>query len=168
MKFSIRDGSLLEGVLTYDNFEYGFTFSAQSAALLSSEGVTSVLIGTLQLEVDVETRDAPFTWGYLPNVREVAGTARVRDDLVRRPSCRSQAAKARARVGSRLPDESDAVSGAARLATAPPRPRRPQGVLPTIEPGVLFEAARQQHHTPGTAVRPAAGTADRAARRTAA
>ncbi|MFE7837206.1 hypothetical protein ACFU53_14535 [Streptomyces sp. NPDC057474] len=83
MKFSIQEGSSLEGVLTYDDSEYGFSFSAQSAESLSerlgSEGVTSVLIGTLQLEVDIASRDVLFAWGYFPNVRgEVAelGTPR--------------------------------------------------------------------------------------------
>ncbi|MGA5564743.1 hypothetical protein ACPCUV_26745 [Streptomyces platensis] len=28
-----------------------------------------MLIGTLQLEVDVESRDVLFAWGYFPNVR---------------------------------------------------------------------------------------------------
>ncbi|GAO08261.1 putative glycosyltransferase [Streptomyces lydicamycinicus] len=36
---------------------------------LDSEGITSVLIGALQLEVDVESRDVLFAWGYFPNVR---------------------------------------------------------------------------------------------------
>lgn len=60
MKFSIQDGSSIEGVLTYDESEYGFSFSAQNGEALSerlgSEGVTSLLIGTLQLEVDIESR----------------------------------------------------------------------------------------------------------------
>ncbi|MFD5229119.1 hypothetical protein ACFY9S_37290 [Streptomyces sp. NPDC012474] len=73
MKFSIQDGSSLEGVLTYDESEYGFSFSAQNGEALSerlgSEGVTSLLIGTLQLEVDIESREVLFAWGYFPNVR---------------------------------------------------------------------------------------------------
>lgn len=75
MKFSIQDGSPLEGVLTYDESEYGFSFSAQSGESLSerlgSKGVASVLIGTLQLEVDIESREVLFAWGYFPNVRGV-------------------------------------------------------------------------------------------------
>lgn len=73
MKFSIQDGSPLEGVLTYDESEYGFSFSAQSGEPLSerlgSEGSTSVLIDTLQLEVDIESRGVLFVWGYFPNIR---------------------------------------------------------------------------------------------------
>jgi hypothetical protein len=76
MKFSIQDGYRLEGVLTYSESEYGFSFSAQSGESLSerlgSEGVASVLIGTLQLEVDIESREVLFAWGYFPNVRAVA------------------------------------------------------------------------------------------------
>ncbi|MFH8659878.1 hypothetical protein [Streptomyces afghaniensis] len=75
MKFSIRGGYPLEGVLTYDESEYGFSFSAQSGDSLSgrlgSEGVASVLVGTLQLEVDIESREVLFAWGYFPNVRGV-------------------------------------------------------------------------------------------------
>ncbi|MFD8953936.1 hypothetical protein ACFV0B_34355 [Streptomyces xanthophaeus] len=75
MKFSIQDGSPLEGVLAYEESEYGFSFSARSGKSLSerlgSEGVASVLIGTLQLEVDIESREALFAWGYFPNFRGV-------------------------------------------------------------------------------------------------
>ncbi|MGW0926062.1 hypothetical protein ACWD3J_44605 [Streptomyces sp. NPDC002755] len=75
MKFSIQGGPPLEGVLTYDESEYGFSFSAQNGESLSerlgSEGVGSVLIGTLQLEVDIESRQVLFVWGYFPNVRGV-------------------------------------------------------------------------------------------------
>ncbi|MEU5599171.1 hypothetical protein [Streptomyces sp. NPDC020298] len=60
-------------MLTYDESEYGFSFSAKSGESLSerlgSKGVTSVLIDTLQLEVDIESREVLFAWGYFPNVR---------------------------------------------------------------------------------------------------
>ncbi|RDD83915.1 hypothetical protein [Streptomyces parvulus] len=75
MKFSIRDGSPLEGLLAYDESEYGFSFNAQSGESLSerlgAEGVTSALIDTLQLEVDIESREVLFAWEYFPNVRSV-------------------------------------------------------------------------------------------------
>ncbi|KOX30065.1 hypothetical protein ADK67_09870 [Saccharothrix sp. NRRL B-16348] len=62
-------------MLTYDESEYGFSFSASSDEPLSerlgSEGVASVLIGTLQLEVGIESREVLFAWGYFPNVRGV-------------------------------------------------------------------------------------------------
>ncbi|MFE3687524.1 hypothetical protein ACFXPM_30410 [Streptomyces sp. NPDC059095] len=60
-------------MLTYDESEHGFSFSAQSSSALTerlgTEGVTSLLIGTLQLEVDIESQDVLFAWGYLPNIR---------------------------------------------------------------------------------------------------
>ncbi|MGV9932595.1 hypothetical protein ACWDY4_18725 [Streptomyces olivaceoviridis] len=63
----------MEGVLTYDESEYGFSFSANSGESLSerlgSKGVTSVLIDTLQLEVDIESREILYAWGYFPNIR---------------------------------------------------------------------------------------------------
>ncbi|MEV7339462.1 hypothetical protein [Streptomyces sp. NPDC093544] len=75
MKFSTHDGPPLEGVLTYDESEYGFSFTAQNGesltARLGSAGVTSVVIDTLQLEVDIESREVLFAWGYFPNVRGV-------------------------------------------------------------------------------------------------
>ncbi|MEU9919398.1 hypothetical protein [Streptomyces sp. NPDC051001] len=73
MKFSTQDGYPLEGVLGYDESEHGFSFSAKSGDSLSerlgSEGVASVVIDTLQLEVDIESREVLFAWGYFPNVR---------------------------------------------------------------------------------------------------
>ncbi|MDQ1042010.1 hypothetical protein [Streptomyces sp. V4I2] len=73
MRFSIQDGSTFEGVLTYSDSEYGFSFDARCDEALSerlgSEGVTSVVIGTFQLELDIESREVLFAWGYLPNVR---------------------------------------------------------------------------------------------------
>ncbi|MET7486613.1 hypothetical protein [Streptomyces sp. NPDC005538] len=75
MKFSTQDGALLEGVLAYSEAEHGFSFSARSGDSLSerlgTQGVTSVVIDTLQLEVDIESREVLFAWGYFPNVRGV-------------------------------------------------------------------------------------------------
>lgn len=85
MKFSIRNGVPLEGVLTYDVSEYGFSFSATSEEPLSgrlgSKGVASVLIGTLQLEVDIESREVLFAWGYFPNVRGVTAELGAPDSI---------------------------------------------------------------------------------------
>ncbi|MFE4970835.1 hypothetical protein ACFRAR_01810 [Kitasatospora sp. NPDC056651] len=73
MKFSARNGTALEGVLTYSESEYGFSFTAQSpeglAERLGSDGVTSALIETLQLEIDIESREFLFAWGYFPGIR---------------------------------------------------------------------------------------------------
>lgn len=75
MKFFIHGGTRLDGTLAYDESEYGFSFSAQNrdslGERLGSEGVTSALIGTLQLEVDIASREVLFAWGYFPNVRGV-------------------------------------------------------------------------------------------------
>lgn len=71
----MHDGTPLQGVLTYDESEYGFSFSTQSRESLNqrlgSQGVTSVLIDTLQLEVDIESREVLFAWGYFPITRSV-------------------------------------------------------------------------------------------------
>lgn len=76
MRFSIRNGSIFEGVLTYSDSEGSFSFSARNGEALrerlGSEGVTSVVIGTLQLEVDIESREVVFVWGYFPMVRRTA------------------------------------------------------------------------------------------------
>lgn len=73
IKFCIQSGMPLEGVLTYCESEYGFAFSARSREglleRLGSEGVTSALIDTLQLEIDIESREVLYAWGYYPNVR---------------------------------------------------------------------------------------------------
>ncbi|MGW0606262.1 hypothetical protein [Streptomyces sp. NPDC002640] len=75
MRFSVQEGPPLEGVLVYTESEYGFSFRARDGealgARLGSQGVTSVVIGTLQLEVDIESGEVLFAWGYLPNVRSV-------------------------------------------------------------------------------------------------
>ncbi|MFE5209808.1 hypothetical protein [Streptomyces sp. NPDC056600] len=79
MRFSVREGPPLEGVLAYTESEYGFSFSVRDGQALSvrlgSQGVTSVVIGTLQLEVDIESGEVLFAWGYLPNVRSVVADA---------------------------------------------------------------------------------------------
>ncbi|WP_448319321.1 hypothetical protein [Streptomyces sp. CO7] len=80
MRFSVQEGPPLEGVLVYTESEYGFSFSARDGealgARLGSRGVTSVVIGTLQLEVDIESGEVLFAWGYLPNVRSVVAELR--------------------------------------------------------------------------------------------
>ncbi|GGL06731.1 hypothetical protein Sme01_67050 [Sphaerisporangium melleum] len=65
----VGDGRI-EGVLTYVEHEYGFSFEPGSPADLAravgGEGVTSVTIGTLQIEVGVSSRRALYVWGYHP------------------------------------------------------------------------------------------------------
>ncbi|GGS45181.1 hypothetical protein AB0E75_23150 [Streptomyces griseoviridis] len=81
MIFTRRDGNHLAGVLVYDDSEYGFSFNARSAAALGerlgSKGVASILIDTLQLEVDIESGEILFAWGYFPNVRSEVSELRV-------------------------------------------------------------------------------------------
>jgi hypothetical protein len=78
MRFSLRSGVPIEGVLTYSDSEYGFSFSARDGEALGerlgSGGVTSVVIGTLQLEVDIQSREILFPWGYFPNVRRAVAS----------------------------------------------------------------------------------------------
>jgi hypothetical protein len=79
VKFESRSGVVLKGVLTYDRSEFGFSFDPQSGdflrARVGSQGVTSASVGTLQLEVDVESREVLFVWGYFPQAR--SGTAQL-------------------------------------------------------------------------------------------
>ena len=70
VKFEARSGAPLEGVLTYDYSEFGFSFDPQSGdslrARVGSKGVTSASVGTLQLEIDIESQEVLFAWGYFP------------------------------------------------------------------------------------------------------
>ncbi len=63
----------LEGLLRYAETEYSFDFDVGSPAELSrrtgESGVTSILIGTLQIEVGVATRRALYVWGLHPRNR---------------------------------------------------------------------------------------------------
>jgi hypothetical protein len=63
----------LKGVLTYDYSEFGFSFDPQSGDSLrdrvGSQGVTSASVDTLQLEIDIESREVLFAWGYFPLAR---------------------------------------------------------------------------------------------------
>jgi hypothetical protein len=57
----------LEGQLVYRAYEYSFDFKVGSQPELArragSKGTTSLLIGTLQIEVGLETGTALFVWG---------------------------------------------------------------------------------------------------------
>lgn len=69
---SDSDGSALDGVLHYIEAEYSFRFDAESPQDLfervGDDGVTSLLIGTLQIEVAVESGAALFVWGLHPHL----------------------------------------------------------------------------------------------------
>lgn len=63
-------GAPLKGTLSYDQTEHSFRFNPDPADLgarLQGQGVTSVSIGTLQLEVDVESGQVLYAWGLHPN-----------------------------------------------------------------------------------------------------
>jgi|SRR5216683_1384098 len=63
----------LEGLLRYVDSEHSFDFEVGSPADLTrragESGVTSVLIGTLQVEVGVASRRALYVWGLHPRIR---------------------------------------------------------------------------------------------------
>jgi hypothetical protein len=74
MTFTVAlDGAPLEGILRYIEAEYSFTFDVSSPADLRARsgaaGVTSLSVGTLQIEVAVETGLVLFVWGLHPRSR---------------------------------------------------------------------------------------------------
>ncbi|MEV7011407.1 hypothetical protein [Streptosporangium sp. NPDC051022] len=63
-------GAPLPGILKYLHDEYSFSFHPLDPAELerrSGAGVTSFVIDTLQIEVDVRTGVALYVWGYHPH-----------------------------------------------------------------------------------------------------
>lgn len=69
----INNGHRTDGVLYYTENEYSFRFNVASPADLAiqvgAKGTTSLAIGTLQIEVGVETRRALFVWGLHPKIK---------------------------------------------------------------------------------------------------
>ncbi|XTZ17758.1 hypothetical protein ACQSSU_10490 [Micromonospora echinospora] len=65
-----EDGGALSGRLFFRAAEHSFSYEAADEADLErrtgSEGVTSLVADTLQIEVGVETGQLIFAWGYLP------------------------------------------------------------------------------------------------------
>lgn len=65
-----RSGTLLAGKLIYRSGEFSLDYQADSkdevARRAGKDGVTSLTIGTLQLEIGIETRAVLFPWGYCP------------------------------------------------------------------------------------------------------
>lgn len=63
----------LEGILRYTESEYSFAFDVASPADLQkrsgSAGVTSLTVGTLQIEVGIEHGSILFVWGLCPRAR---------------------------------------------------------------------------------------------------
>lgn len=62
----------LDGRVLYHADEYSFDFKPDSITDLDkrvgSAGRTSIVIGTLQIEIDVETGAALYVWGYHPHL----------------------------------------------------------------------------------------------------
>jgi hypothetical protein len=71
MKFhSTVPGTPLAGALEYVLAEHSFAFRPRDALQLSdragSDGRTSVLVGTVQIEVAVDSQSLLYAWGYCP------------------------------------------------------------------------------------------------------
>jgi hypothetical protein len=68
-------GAPLDGRLVYVEAEYSFRFDVAAPAELleraGGQGLASVSIGTLQIEVGVATHHALFAWGLHPRLRWV-------------------------------------------------------------------------------------------------
>lgn len=82
----------LEGQLVYRAYEYSFDFKVESQLELArragSNGTTSLLIGTLQIEIGIETGAALFVWGLHSH------SAQWRRDSLSRPSAQPGCVKA--------------------------------------------------------------------------
>jgi hypothetical protein len=69
---------LLEGRLIYRRDDYAFDFECASRESLSicigNEGVASLGIGTLQIEVGISTRRLCYVWGYFPLLPRYEGS----------------------------------------------------------------------------------------------
>lgn len=65
-------GPALNGSLVYDDSEYSFRYEADLPELrgrVGGGGVTSITVGTLQVEVDVDSGQALFVWGLHPRAQ---------------------------------------------------------------------------------------------------
>jgi hypothetical protein len=75
---AVHAASELEGSLIYADKDHSFRFDAGSPASFmeraGNEGLMSLTIGTLQVEVGVATRLVLFVWGLHPRQRWVEGS----------------------------------------------------------------------------------------------
>lgn len=65
-------GPALNGLLVYDDAEYSFRYEADLSELrdrVGGGGVASLTVGTLQVEVDVDSGQALFVWGLHPKAQ---------------------------------------------------------------------------------------------------
>ncbi|MEU8515052.1 hypothetical protein AB0C76_26180 [Kitasatospora sp. NPDC048722] len=63
-------GAPMGGQLLYSKSEYSFRYRPDEDELgrrIGTEGSTSIAVGTLQIQVDVSSRQLLFVWGYHPN-----------------------------------------------------------------------------------------------------
>jgi hypothetical protein len=78
VELTIHEGDPLGGILIYTESEFSFRFNVGSPIDLldrtGSEGMTSFSIGTLQIEVGVETGVLLFVWGLHPRSKWQIGT----------------------------------------------------------------------------------------------
>ena len=78
MRFEWSKAEALAGTLLYRAAEHSIDFEPAARASLEeragSHGSTSLLVGTLQLEVAVETAELLFPWGLFPKTRWEIGT----------------------------------------------------------------------------------------------
>ncbi|WP_435582480.1 hypothetical protein [Amycolatopsis thermoflava] len=70
LKFSVLPAAPLAGLLRYSRSDRAFGFQPRNPDDLAGRtgcgGRTSLVAGTLQLEVAVDTGEALYVWGYLP------------------------------------------------------------------------------------------------------
>ena len=70
LSFTVNPGDAIEGRLSYIRSEHSFMYQVADRSGLAVEtgdqGVTSLVIDTLQLEVGVEHGRLLFAWGYHP------------------------------------------------------------------------------------------------------
>ena len=73
MRFEWYEAEPIIGELLYRPIEYSIDFDPESRASLDermgSEGVTSIMFATLQIEVAVESGELLYPWGLFPNTR---------------------------------------------------------------------------------------------------
>src|SRR5580658_8802688 len=89
MKFlHAKSAEAVRGELVYREKEYSIDFISASkvalAALIGNHGNTSVALGTLQLEVGIETSIVLYPWGLFAATRWEMGSLKVPDAQVGR------------------------------------------------------------------------------------
>lgn len=77
----------LKGSLVYRQEEHSFDFLLTSnsdiASRLGESGTTSIALGTLQIEIDVQSRQLLFVWGYYPLLKANRVKSIIRPEIVK-------------------------------------------------------------------------------------